>query len=255
MADLNEQLEEFKLPRTDWYDNEGRIYKDRLIENFNAIEQRLIQLSELDNPIISLPDISQVHFPNVTLSDDDNKIVNLGSLIDIMNLKGYPVELKFNGSNLCASLIFYDKGCNFVSLEKEEGKEGREIKTLSGDKLSNTNKYIYINYAESTPQDEIIFCSSSYSTPTDCKLVAVYEDGKIYGINTKSFININILQPLANMKSEMYDYKFNSGTNEKYPSGGKGITRNGRTLGCGGTNTDSSGDNNVTLRDVGRKVV
>lgn len=239
MADLNEQLEEFKLPRTDWYDNEGRIYKDRLIENFNAIEQRLIQLSELDNPIISLPDISQVHFPNVTLSDDDNKIVNLGSLIDIMNLTGYPVELKFNNGNECESLILYNDAKEFVSIAN---------KTLD---VSNTNKYIYVKYEKGY---EDIFASSSSSTPSNCKLVAVYEDGKIYGINTKSFININILQPLANMKTETYNYTFTSGTRDNTDVN-KGIVKNSRVVGAGDTNTETGGSNPVTFRDVGRKVV
>ena len=34
-------VEELVLPRPDWYDTEGRIYKDALIENFNAIEDKL----------------------------------------------------------------------------------------------------------------------------------------------------------------------------------------------------------------------
>lgn len=33
-----DKINYFELPNKDWFDSQGRIYKDALIENFNAIE-------------------------------------------------------------------------------------------------------------------------------------------------------------------------------------------------------------------------
>ena len=53
-------IDEFELPRLDWHDAEGSIYKDALIENFNTIEAKLIELSGLTPLDIILPDISNM---------------------------------------------------------------------------------------------------------------------------------------------------------------------------------------------------
>ena len=53
-------VEELVLPRPDWYDAEGRIYKDALIENFNAIEDKLLELTRLDAFSVQPPDLSSV---------------------------------------------------------------------------------------------------------------------------------------------------------------------------------------------------
>ena len=71
------KLSRFSLPRKDWYDNQGtdpdtgeiigRIYKDVLIENFNAIEQKLIEISKLDAFDVNLPDFSKIVYPLLTI--------------------------------------------------------------------------------------------------------------------------------------------------------------------------------------------
>ena len=47
MADNNNnnKLELFELPRKDWFDEDGRIYKDALIDNLNAIEEKLNEIA------------------------------------------------------------------------------------------------------------------------------------------------------------------------------------------------------------------
>ena len=83
---MTNKISRFTLPRKDWYDNQGidsdtgeiigRIYKDVLIENFNAIEQKLIEISKLDAFDINLPDLSKIVYPDVTLDSEDDCIVN-----------------------------------------------------------------------------------------------------------------------------------------------------------------------------------
>ena len=102
----------FELPRPDWYDSDGRIYKDALIENFNAIEARLKQLSALGQQVIGqggeIIDTSDIHLDDVTLEDLPNKILNLRSFLTIMDLFNYPIELSFNGKKVVdISLVFF----------------------------------------------------------------------------------------------------------------------------------------------------
>lgn len=110
-------LEHFKLPREDWYDvvstdeitgeKRGRIYKDRLIENFNAIEEELSELTALQPYNTKYPDTSKYIYSDTTLNSETNKVVNLKSFIDIMNLKNVPLSVEFNETML-KRLVYYD---------------------------------------------------------------------------------------------------------------------------------------------------
>ena len=96
------KIDRFTLPRLDWYDNQGidtdtgeiigRIYKDVLIENFNAIEAKLIEMTKLDAFDVNLPDLSTIVYPDVTLNSEEDSIVNLLSLMNIMNFRKYPIN-------------------------------------------------------------------------------------------------------------------------------------------------------------------
>ena len=231
---MAERLDEFELPRPDWYDSKGRIYKDRLIENFNAIEERLILISKLDSPLSEIPDVSGVIYPDVALDSSDDSIVNLKSLIDIMQLKGYPIELRFEGDNKVKYLGYYDNNYTY--------------KTITDKKLenvSNTNKYIVFNYENGT-----VFANSSISGG---KLIAVYDNGKLLGINTDTYADINVLYYLAQMKNTQHPYNFSSGTRDD-TSVSKGLVINNRVVGAGDTNTKTGGTNNVIFRDTGRLI-
>lgn len=110
-------LEHFNLPRPDWYDVvstdaktgeiRGRIYKDRLIENFNAIETKLNEITKLQPYNTKYPDISKFIYSDVTLDSDTNKVVNLKSFIDILGLKNTPLVVQFGDKRL-VRLTYYD---------------------------------------------------------------------------------------------------------------------------------------------------
>lgn len=112
-------LEHFELPRDDWYDTvstdektgqvRGRIYKDRLIENFNAIESKLNELTNLQPYNTKYPDTSKYVYSDTTLNSDTNKVVNLKSFIDIMHLKNVPLAVEFDGTILRRLTYYSDE--------------------------------------------------------------------------------------------------------------------------------------------------
>lgn len=233
---MAEYLEEFELPVPLWYDSQGRIYKDRLIENFNAIEQRLIYISELDSAVESVPDISKVVYPDVTIMDDDNKIINLKSFLDIMHLYNYPIELVFSGDNSCSKIAYFKNDCSYMVL--------KDIKFNS----SNTNKYIYLDY-----NNDRVFATSESTTPEGCTFIGMYDNGRIMGINTNDYININLLYYLPNMKNSQHPYTFSAGTRDSYDVA-RGIVVNNRSIGAADTNKKTGGSNPVIFRDTGRRL-
>ena len=74
---MPEPIEKLTLPRLDWYDSEGRINKDALIENFNAIEAKINEISDVSAFTIIAPDFSTFNYDDTTLESADNKIVNI----------------------------------------------------------------------------------------------------------------------------------------------------------------------------------
>jgi len=223
----------FELPVPDWHDEQGRIYKDRLIQNFNAIEQRLIELSEVDSTVDSTPDISKVVYPDVTLNSSDEKIVNLKSLINIMNLKNYPIECEFTGDNLCKRLAYYDE----INIYR--------VIINQSISPSNTNKYILLDYGRGK-----IECSPTLNK-TGTVLIGMFNNGKIFHVNGDDYININLLYYLPNMNNTQHKYTFDAGTRDNYDCT-HGINVNGRTIGAADTNTKTGGSNSVIFRDTGR---
>ena len=99
-------LDKFKLPRDDWYDTVstdqqtgeiiGRIYKEALIENFNALESKFNELSSLTAHETQIPDFATYDYEDVTLDSESNKVVNLKSFLTIMDLIGVPLDISFS---------------------------------------------------------------------------------------------------------------------------------------------------------------
>ena len=122
-------LEHFKLPRDDWYDTVstdpetgeivGRLYKEALIENFNAIEAKLNELSGLTAYETQVPDFSNYNYEDVTLDSPNNKVVNLQSFLKIMNLIGVPIECRFTGK-LCNKVTYYDKNMRYHTIVNQK---------------------------------------------------------------------------------------------------------------------------------------
>lgn len=229
-----EKIEKFSLPRNDWYDSEGRIFKDVLIENFNAVEAKLLEMTKLDTLNIEPPDISSINYPNVDWNSNDNQIMNLQSFLDLTGLIGYPIEFTFSDT-YTVNLSFWNKAYKYVTLKNVDIN------------ASSAKPYIYLNYVNNT-----VSASESTITPANCRMIACYDDGKIIGINSKDYLPINALFYLARMKNEMYDYTFTSGSRDNH-SPSQSIAKNGRAIGTGDTNKKTrNGDNPVTFRDVGR---
>lgn len=241
MANEQQQITNFELPRPDWHDSKGRIYKDALIENFNAIEAKLTAIAELSAVSTDIPDISGVTFDDVTLGSDDEMVVNLRSFLKLFPIVGYPVECQFTG--LTAKRVCY-------------WKEDGTYKVLSNKKIStasSSSKWIILDYASDT-----ITSSSNPTTNGTKKLIGCYCEGEIKHINSNQYCNINYLQYLSRMNWETRDVDFNAGMRETY-----GIDVNGNPVNnYAGTRVIGTGDTNkktpdgwaftATFRDVGR---
>ena len=242
MANEQQQITNFELPRPDWHDDKGRIYKDALIENFNAIEAKLTDIAELSAVSTNIPDISGVTFEDVTLGSDDEMIVNLRSFLKLFPIVGYPVECQFTG--ITAKRVCY-------------WKENGTYKILSNKKISSassSSKWIILDYANDT-----ITSSSNPTTNGTQKLIGCYCEGEIKHINSDQYCNINYLQYLSRMNWETVDEVFSAGNRERhgiyYPSGNPVNNYAGtRIVGTGDTNkkTPSGWSFTATFRDVGR---
>lgn len=188
------EIEPFVLPRTDWYDTistdpetgeiKGRIYKDALIENFNAIENKLNELSALDAFEIALPDFSEISYDDVSLASDDNKVVNLKSFLNIVKCYNYPVDLRFSGTT-CTYVRFWTyPECSFIVRDDEQNTGA-----------SSTKKYIYLNITNGN-----VTASSSATTPENNIFIGMYVDSQIVTSSSPTYTNINLLWALSKMK-------------------------------------------------------
>lgn len=103
-------IDRFELPRDDWYDSDGRVYKDALIENFNAIEEKLNGLQNLSPIDVQELDWDTVSIADTTLLSDENKVVNIKSLANIMKFDdNMPVAIEIDGKKI-VKLIYYHDG-------------------------------------------------------------------------------------------------------------------------------------------------
>ena len=121
-------LDKFKLPRDDWYDTVstdketgeiiGRIYKEALIENFNALESKFNELSSLTAYKTQIPDFATYDYEDVTLDSESNKVVNLKSFLTIMDLVGVPLDISFSGK-ICKKISYYDNNMKLHTITNQ----------------------------------------------------------------------------------------------------------------------------------------
>ncbi len=226
----------FSLPREDWYDEEGRIYKDILIENFNSIQNKLLQISQLSPFNTTPPDISEVTYEDVTLDSPEEKIVNVSSLVDILNLKGLPLEYSFSG-NVIKKLVYYS--------------DSKELKTLTNisTEASMSKPYVYLNYVNNT-----VIASSSETTPSNCRFIGCYANNTIRGINNYDFANLNLLYILSQMSIETKDVEMQNSEWFRDQWVEKGWKLSGGTVGATDLDTQSGSNlGTVTFNRIGRK--
>lgn len=180
-------MDYFELPRPDWYDEQGRIYKDRLIENFNAIEVKLQAMREADGADVTEIDFDNLDLPDVTLASEDNKIVNLESYASIMSINdGYPIQLFFNGTKVASCKYMYNN--RIISLNNI---------TLSG--VAN-GKFLWFNHTNGTfsvvDGSTVLY---NIANAVVGHLVAGYSGGKWIGLHVPVPCDYDILEPLSRM--------------------------------------------------------
>jgi hypothetical protein len=158
-------ISNFTLPRTDWYDNKGRINKTALIENFNAIEAKLIELSSMDRFEATPIQFDELELDDVTLNSDSNLVVNLKSLIDILDFKYYPFNITFSGKKLM-NLNYYNDDYELVTVTN------KTVAANEGDK-------IYFDFDTG---------NISTSIGTDGYLLGVYTQGQIFALEGNNYI-------------------------------------------------------------------
>lgn len=225
-------MDNFTLPRTDWYDTEGRIYKDALIENFNAIDDILNEIQKLSPFNIQPPDFNTISYPEVSLDSADNKVVSLQSLINIMNLKGFPLIMEFSGK-VCSKISYYNDEYKLVTIEDFEitdmGEDGKI--------------YLYLDY-----KNDMLYVSSDKDNTENENdiLIGVYDNGDLYHINSGKYSDLNVLQLLSETPARTYTGSYSGGRWSDRAVQGK----SGRDLGY--ISYQSRGAQlNITWRDLG----
>ena len=222
-------IERLVLPRLDWYDTEGRINKDALIENFNAIESKLNELAEASPLDISLPDFSSFVYEDTTLESDDNRIMNLKSFVDAMNLKGFPIVCTWDNKVL-KKLQYYNDNYSLVTIQNANLNE-----------LGTNGKiWVYLDYSEG-----LVYISDNGTNPNNDVLIACYDNGIVHSIGGLGLIDVNALEVCANMSKRIVN---------TYMSGAEGpVTYKNGARGVGQSWRESRGHSGYPLifRDMG----
>lgn len=235
-------LEHFKLPRDDWYNTVstdpetgeiiGRLYKEALIENFNAIEAKLNELSGLTAYETQVPDFSNYNYEDVTLDSPNNKVVNLQSFLKIMNLIGVPIECRFTGK-LCNKVTYYDKNMKYHTIVNQK----------LDDLGVNGKVYIILDSSNDT-----VSAVSDITDLTNKFLLGVYDNGRVYNLRNTGLVDINVLTHLCDMPVEPFFIGSLNGSKAT-----EGIYRNGRIIGAWGRESKGAYPKDITLFDIGRQ--
>ena len=221
---MPEPIENFTLPRTDWVDEQGRIYKDALIDNLNAIETKLQEIQGLDIFEVTIPDASDIQVPDCNLSSPDNTVVNLKSFLEIVDIEDYPIECSFNGTKLTKLTWWHNYHYN------------RKVNVETN--ANDTNKFVSFN-----PSTGVV--SASTTVPVDSVLIGMFTGNQIRGINSNKMVGISLLKALANMSIETFS--FSKPSNNQITN----YTNAGRSIGWAQTQKKGASIN-VTFRDTGR---
>lgn len=225
-------LDKFDIPRKDWFDKDGRIYKDALIENFNAIEEELISLQELTPFVVNEIDWQSVEIPDTTLESDDNSLINLRSLISMLGLDTFPAICEISGVTINLLMWYYNN----------------ERKTLRDKKLDITNG----QFAWFKPADGTITVVSPATAKNNIinnvegYLLGYCNNGQLYTVYSPLLVDYDVLVPLSKMQVK------------GIPRGGWGqgapnpfARVGGRNLGVSWRNSKSSDNGQMIVPDVG----
>lgn len=227
------EIDYFELPRNDWYDSDGRIYKDVIIENLNACEAKLLELQQLDAIHIDPPDFSTIVYPDVDFESDDDCIINLKSFIQMMKLENYPIELNISGT-LVKKVAYWNSSYTYVALTNKTPED-----------ISETNKYVYV---DDTERD--VKCTSNYAVAISNIFIGVYDGDSIRGIHERPKANLNLLYLLANMKVDNGELRIDHNDNA---AGDQYLSPYNRSRAVGFLDGESgTGTQSIRYYDLGR---
>ena len=120
-------LDKFDIPRKDWYDKDGRIYKDALIKNFNAIEEALNGLQNLSPFVVSETNWNEIAIPDRTLDSEDAGLINLKSFINIMGLDKFPAVCDVSGKTITKMVWYYNNARKSLTNKKLSISDGQFV--------------------------------------------------------------------------------------------------------------------------------
>lgn len=228
MADV----EKFKLPRDDWYDEQGRLYKDVIIENLNACEKQLLNIQKFNVIEIEPPDFSKIEYSDSDLDSADDMILNLRSFLNIMDLINYPIELSTSGQTV-KKVAFWSSEYKYVVIEGQLVED-----------ISKSKPYVYVDISNNT-----LKATSDENTAVANIFLGKYENGEIRSIHEAPLANLNLMYLLANMKFDTgaKSTKVSTYQNIYNPYSSK------RTAGIAGGES-LAGSVTMYLGDYGRKV-
>lgn len=228
MADY---IEEFALPNPDWYDEKGRIYKDALILNFNALEDKLNEIAKLGALEINVPSWTDVSIEDTDVhTSPDNAVVNLRTLVETLRLVNFPFNIEFVGK-VCKNLYYYNSAYELIRISNVE---------LTN--LNDTNKYIFLNVNNNN-----LYATDNYLSSD--VFVGILDKGVVNTNNSPDFCDINALSMLAKMGIETQTKNIGS---SKSTRSTRNVWMNGRLRANYQINTDSP-NISFTHYDLGRK--
>lgn len=226
-------VERFELPRNDWYDEQGRIYKDVLIENLNACEQKLFELQGLDAFDVEPPDISSIVYPDTDLTSEDNCIVNLKSFLTIMKLINYPIELQISGKKV-RKVSYWNSNYQYIT------KSNTVV-----DDVSESNPYVYIDLT-----DGDIKATNNPATAINGIIIGVFENSVIKGIHEGISADINLMYLLSDIHKDTGSRS--NGNVHDNPVNYTNIENTSRGVGYA-DGESKAGGHSITYTDYGRK--
>lgn len=181
------------LPYQDWYYKAGgviRIFKDLLIKNFNALENKINQILNFDAEKIILADTSDIEVPDVYIDDegDDKRILNRKSFYNICDIINFPLDIWTNGNNKVTAVKIINNSYQQVIIEAE-GDNGT---------ATSTYPYIYLN----TANYEIVR-NTSYTEDPDLLLLAVLNDNRLHTGNSPKGYNVDFMKILSKQTGDL----------------------------------------------------
>lgn len=185
--DNNDIIQPMNQIPEDWHDEEGRVFKNKLIDGFNTIEAKINEIAALNVDNFTIPDISTTVYPDISLSDTgkDNCVLNLRSFLNIVELIGFPLNIETDGNIKITRVEYWGPDYKYHVLRNTD-----EVVPDS------TDKFIYLDY-----ENNEIIKSDSSTTPALCSLIGCLVNNKLYTMNSRFECLIDMLSILCNDNS------------------------------------------------------